>query len=53
LQANGFTTRTILYPEDKANDDSEIRVSNLTNEGFDFFNMELLDGERNWIGQKI
>ncbi|MFQ9945889.1 MAG: cyclopropane-fatty-acyl-phospholipid synthase [Phocaeicola vulgatus] len=37
LQANGFTTRTILYPEDKANDDSEIRVSDLTNEGFDFF----------------
>lgn len=37
LQANGFTTRTILYPEDKANDDSEIRVSDLTNEGFEFF----------------
>ncbi len=37
LQDNGFTTRTILAPDEKANDESEIRVSDLTDEGLEFF----------------
>ncbi|WP_300905759.1 hypothetical protein [uncultured Bacteroides sp.] len=37
LQQHGFTTRTILGPNNKANNESEIRVSDLTCEGFEFF----------------
>lgn len=37
LQENGLTTRTIFQEGDKADDDSEIRVSDLTPEGFEFF----------------
>ncbi|MCE9246966.1 MULTISPECIES: cyclopropane-fatty-acyl-phospholipid synthase [Bacteroidales] len=37
LQENGFTTRIILNPNEKANYNSEIKVSDLTNEGLEFF----------------
>lgn len=37
LQDNGFTTREILKKEEKANDDSQITVGDLTEEGFQFY----------------
>ena len=37
LQENGFTTKTILAPNDKATEESEIKVSDLTEEGIEFF----------------
>lgn len=37
LQDNGFTTRTILKENEKATDDSEIRVGDLTPEGLKFY----------------
>lgn len=37
MQENGLTTRTIFQEGDKADDDSEIRVSDLTPDGFEFF----------------
>ena len=37
LQDNAFTTRTILKDGDKANDDSEIKVGDLTEEGLKFY----------------
>lgn len=46
LQQNGFTTRTILGPNDKANNESEIRVSDLTSEGFEFFKYGIIRWRR-------
>ena len=37
LQDNGFTTRIILKENEKATDDSEIRVGDLTPEGLKFY----------------
>lgn len=37
LQDNGFTTREILKKGEKANDDSQITVGDLTEEGFQFY----------------
>jgi hypothetical protein len=44
LQDNGFTTREILKYGEKANDDSEIKVGDLTDEGFKFY----FFGVRKW-----
>lgn len=37
LQENGFTTRTIIGTDDKATEDSKIKISDLTEEGIEFF----------------
>ncbi|ADY35653.1 hypothetical protein Bacsa_1065 [Phocaeicola salanitronis DSM 18170] len=37
LQDNGFTTRIILNSDEKANDDSELWIKDLTEEGFKFY----------------
>lgn len=37
LQENGFTTRIILNQNEKADHNSEIRVSDLTSDGLEFF----------------
>lgn len=37
LQDNGFTTRSILNSDEKANDDSELWIKDLTEEGFEFY----------------
>jgi len=47
LQENGFTTRMILKKGEKANDDSEIKVGDLTEEGLKFY----LFGIRAWIAK--
>ncbi|MDR2781006.1 MAG: hypothetical protein LBB21_00905 [Holosporaceae bacterium] len=44
LQDNGFTTREILKHGEKATDDSEIKVGDLTEEGFKFY----FFGVRKW-----
>ena len=44
LQTNGFTRKEILKPEEKANDDFEITVGDLTEEGLKFY----LYGIRKW-----
>jgi hypothetical protein len=44
LQDNGFTTRSILKQDEKATDDSEIKVGDLTEEGLQFY----LYGIRKW-----
>lgn len=45
LQDNGFTTRIILKDEERANDNSQITVGDLTEEGLKFY----LFGIRAWI----
>lgn len=47
LQDNGFTTRTLLKAGELANDDSEIKVGDLTAEGLDFY----LFGIRAWTAK--
>ncbi len=47
LQDNGFTTRIILGDGEKANDDSEIKVGDLTEEGLKFY----LFGIRAWTAK--
>ena len=47
LQDNNFTTRTILKDGEKANDDSEIKVGDLTAEGLKFY----LFGIRAWTAK--
>jgi hypothetical protein len=47
LQENGFTTRMILKKGEKANDDSERKVGDLTEEGLKFY----LFGIRAWIAK--
>lgn len=47
LQENGFTTRMILKKGEKANDDPEIKVGDLTEEGLKFY----LFGIRAWIAK--
>ncbi|WP_255562477.1 cyclopropane-fatty-acyl-phospholipid synthase [Pedobacter sp. D749] len=47
LKENGFTTRMILKKGEKANDDSEIKVGDLTEEGLKFY----LFGIRAWIAK--
>ena len=42
LQENGFTTKTILGSNDKATEESEIKVSDLTEEGIKFFKYGIL-----------
>jgi len=37
LQANGFTTKEILKQDEKVTDESEIKVGDLTEEGFNFY----------------
>ena len=37
LQDNGFTTRVILADGEKANDDSQITVGDLTDDGLKFY----------------
>lgn len=44
LQDNGFTTKEILKPTEKANDDVEIKVGDLTEDGLKFY----LFGIRKW-----
>lgn len=44
LQDHGFTTREILKPGEKATDQSEIKVGDLTDEGFKFY----IFGIRKW-----
>lgn len=46
LQDNGLTIRTIFQEGDKADDDSEIRVSDLTPEGFEFFRYGIIRWRR-------
>ncbi|SDF90532.1 hypothetical protein SAMN05421827_10265 [Pedobacter terrae] len=45
LQDTGLTTKVILSENEKADDDSEIKVSDLTKEGFTFYPV----GIRKWI----
>nr|WP_315418376.1 cyclopropane-fatty-acyl-phospholipid synthase [uncultured Pedobacter sp.] len=45
LQDKGLTTKVILSENEKADDDSEIKVSDLTKEGFAFYPV----GIRKWI----
>ncbi len=47
LQDNDFTTKTILKDGEKANDDSEIKVGDLTEEGLKFY----LFGIRAWTAK--
>ena len=42
LQENGFTTKTIIGSNDKATEQSEIKVSDLTEEGIEFFKYGIL-----------
>ncbi len=44
LQDNGFTTREILKKQDKASDESEIKLSDLTEDGLKFY----IFGIRKW-----
>jgi hypothetical protein len=44
LQDNGFTTREILKKGEKATDESEIKVGDLTEEGLNFY----IYGIRKW-----
>lgn len=44
LQDNGFTTKVILKKGEKANDDSQITVGDLTEEGLKFY----IFGIRKW-----
>lgn len=47
LQDNGFTTREILKKGEKANDDSQITVGDLTEEGFQFYAFGIRNGVKN------
>jgi hypothetical protein len=47
LQDNGFTTREILKQGERANDDSEIKSSDLTAEGRKFYSF----GVNSWIAK--
>lgn len=47
LQDNGFTTRAILADGEKANDDSQIIVGDLTDQGLKFY----LFGIRPWTAR--
>ncbi len=47
LQDNGFTTRIILGDGEKANDESKIKVGDLTESGLKFY----LFGIRAWIAK--
>ena len=47
LQDNGFTTREILASNEKATDESEIKVGDLTEEGLKFY----LYGIEAWIAK--
>lgn len=44
LQDNGFTTKEILKSDEKVNDDFELRIGDLTEEGLKFY----LFGIRKW-----
>ena len=50
---NGFTTRVILEEGEKVTDESQIKVGDLTEDGFKFYASESENGVKSMIVLKI